>query len=111
MYCRVRVDFGNRTGVVVVPAEAVTEDLAGGSEGEGQATGNVFIVEGGKARLTHVTLGWKQGDVIEVLGGLEEGDRVVVEGQASLVNDAAVKVIGESGGAGRAAGKDKAGGS
>jgi RND family efflux transporter MFP subunit len=103
MYCRVKVDFGYKTGVVVVPAAAVTEDLTGDSEGEGQATGNVYVVEGGKARLVDVTLGWKQ-------GGLKEGDRVVVEGQASLVNGAAVKVIGGSGGGGQAAGKDKAGG-
>jgi membrane fusion protein (multidrug efflux system) len=110
MYCRVRVDFGYKTGVIVVPAGAVTEDLTGGGEGEEQATGNVYVVEGGKARLVDVTLGWKQGDLIEVLDGLREGDRVVVEGQASLVNGAGVKIIGGSGKAGQAAGKDKAAG-
>ena len=35
-------------------------------------------------------------DNIEPVGGLEEGDRIVVAGQAGLKNDSLVRVVGES---------------
>ena len=43
-----------------------------------------FIVEKGQVKETPVKVGPPLGDLVEVLGGLKEGDRVVVNPPASL---------------------------
>jgi RND family efflux transporter MFP subunit len=98
MYCRVKVDFGTRSGVLLVPLAAVIEDITSGAgNGSANAAGNVvkvFRVEKGRAQLVAVTIDWKQDDVAEVSKGLAEGDAVIVEGQGLLSDGAVVKVVG-----------------
>jgi HlyD family secretion protein len=66
--------------VITVPLGALmpSQSKSGGYQ--------VFVVDGGKARLREVTVGKAQGDQMEIVTGLEEGEAVIVEG-TSLVND------------------------
>lgn len=53
----------------------------------------VFVVENGKAKLVKVQTGRNFGDLIEVLGGLNDGQTVVTSGQINLIDGKTVKVI------------------
>lgn len=71
-----------RRGAVVAPETAVLQ------QGE-QAV--VFVVEGGKAARRNVTLGQRQGGLVEVREGLAAGAVVVTSDQGNLRDGAAVK--------------------
>ena len=51
----------------------------------------VFVVEGDRARVRPVTLGWREVDWVEITAGLQVGDRVVVMG-AALISDGSLLV-------------------
>lgn len=70
-------------GVVFVPREAVLS-FAGVSK--------VFLVADGKAREVRVDLGDFQGDWVEIIKGLKEGEAVVVEGTNKLATGVPVEV-------------------
>lgn len=53
----------------------------------------VFVVEDGVARERPVEYGMFQGGLVEIVKGLEVGDRVVVVGQRNLVNGERVSVV------------------
>ncbi len=55
----------------------------------------LFIVEDGKAVKREVTLGLQNSTMVEITRGLDEGDRVVVEGNFGLEEGAAVDIISE----------------
>ena len=48
-----------------------------------------------RAFKTKITLGFKEGDHVEVLTGLEEGDRVITVGQDDVGHGADVTIINE----------------
>jgi membrane fusion protein (multidrug efflux system) len=54
----------------------------------------VFTVKAEKAARTPLKLGYVDGQWVEVLDGLREGDPVVVAGKAALREGSAVQVIG-----------------
>ena len=71
---------GGERQALLVPAAALVE--------RGQLTG-VYVVDGqGVARLRLVTAGARHADRVEILSGLEAGERIVVEG-VSRVRDGA----------------------
>jgi RND family efflux transporter MFP subunit len=51
-----------------------------------------FLVTGNRVRLVPVTLGAALNDLVEITGGLKEGDRVVLNPPPSLKNGSRVKV-------------------
>lgn len=53
---------------------------------------SVYVVEDGVARERSVTLGAYQGGLVEVLDGLEVGDRLAIVGQRDLVDGAGVEI-------------------
>jgi multidrug efflux pump subunit AcrA (membrane-fusion protein) len=57
---------------LVLPVTAVFE--------RGQLSGVYVVGEGGMANLRLITVGKRRGDMIEVLSGLDPGERVVVDG-------------------------------
>lgn len=75
---------GNSHKAVVVPREAVIT--------KGQDS-YVYVVEENKAKQVNVTPGESDGERIEILTGLKGGEEVVVQGQNTLVANAAVIVI------------------
>ncbi len=55
----------------------------------------VYVVEEGQAKLRPIQLGEPVGNRLEVLGGLAEGERVVVRGNERLMPDQPVTVAGD----------------
>lgn len=78
----VAFEIGLRENVLAVPLGAVVEDKY------------VFIAAGGKAVRREVKLGLRSGEMVEILSGLIEGDRVIVEGNFGLTDGAAVGIEG-----------------
>jgi membrane fusion protein (multidrug efflux system) len=85
MFVRVRLLFGERKGVLMVPEQAV---VPGGQPA-------VFKVVDGKASLVKVKLGVRRTAQVEVVEGLAAGDLVVTAGQLKLREGAAVRPVGE----------------
>jgi len=65
----------HKTGVISVPVVAVLSE---------EGRDYVYVVEDGKAHRREVRTGIKAGEWVEVLSGLEEGERVVVEGASKV---------------------------
>ncbi|PKO48912.1 MAG: efflux transporter periplasmic adaptor subunit [Betaproteobacteria bacterium HGW-Betaproteobacteria-4] len=98
MFVRVRLLFGERKGVLMVPEQAI---VPGGQPA-------VFKIVDGKARLVKVKLGVRRTAQVEVVEGLAAGDVVVTAGQLKLREGAAVRPVGDGAltpGQGTAAGK------
>jgi RND family efflux transporter MFP subunit len=53
----------------------------------------VFLADGGRALLNPVTVGAVAGDVIEILAGLKDGQRVVTTGAGQLNDKDKIKII------------------
>ncbi len=64
----------------------------------------VLVVQGGVVHRRNVRLGPEQGDQVEIASGVKSGERVVVEGGASLDDGAAVKEAAPAPAAGKDAG-------
>ncbi len=74
----------SKRSALVVPLTAVVERA-------GQKY--VFLADGGQARLDSVTVGAVAGDVIEILSGLNVGQRVVTTGASQLNDKDKIKII------------------
>jgi multidrug efflux pump subunit AcrA (membrane-fusion protein) len=86
MFSKIDMTLLEKPQALFIPREAVLQE-------EGKPF--VFVVEGVQALRKPVVLGYEQEDLIEVLDGLKEGDRVVVRGQESLKDRSAVQVVEE----------------
>lgn len=69
---------------ILVPTQAITPVLKGQS---------VFIIKNGKAKSTMVKTGIRQPDKVQVTGGLQGGDTLIVTGVQQLRNDSPVRAI------------------
>lgn len=76
------VHFDSKEQQVVVPTVAISPGADGFFS---------YVVKDGKAQLTPVTVARANGDFTAVSAGLSEGDHVVIEGQAQLVDKQAIK--------------------
>lgn len=54
-----------------------------------------YILEGGRAKKTGITLGIREGERIEVLKGLKPGDTLITSSLAKLTDGSPVRVLGE----------------
>ena len=68
---------------LVVPSEAVLVR---------QGRDLVFVVDGGRAQWTYVTVGRRSGDFVEIVDLLSPGDSVAVSGHHALSHDGRVEV-------------------
>ncbi len=84
MFGRVNVVYDTRESVPLIPRVALLDVNSDAS---------VFIIEDDVAKRRMVTTGYSSGPNIEVLTGLEAGEKVVVIGQSGLKQDARVQVI------------------
>lgn len=74
------------SGGIWIPASAILLDAPGaGDAAEGSASGGtVFIVRDGRLSRTHVSVGRRSGDQIEITAGLREGQIIAAEGLDKL---------------------------
>ena len=84
MFARIEVALKEKPNTLAVPREAVSEE--GGKL-------FLFVVEGNQAFRRPVVTGIEQGQLIEVVEGLKDGDKVVIRGQESLRDGSAIRVI------------------
>ncbi len=84
MFARIRINYDQRANALVIPRNALLED---GSEPA------VFTVRAEKASRVVLKLGNVDGEWVEVLGGLKEGEPVVVAGKSALREGSVVQVI------------------
>ena len=75
LFAKVTLYTGISTAAVVIPVTAILY--------EAEKT-KVFIVEKDRAMEKYVKTGNKYGDVMEIIDGLKEGDKVVLAGQQNL---------------------------
>lgn len=85
MFGRFRIEHDQRTDALVMPRTALLED-------EGEAA--VYAVREGKAVRIPVTLGYMDGQWVEVTKGLKAGERVVTAGKVALREGSPVQVVG-----------------
>lgn len=83
-YVNVSVDMEKSEPTLLIPRDAIVSSVKAPS---------VYRVENGVAKLIQITTGRDYEDQIEVLGGLNEGDKVVVSGQINLMSGTSVKEI------------------
>ena len=84
MFARIGIVYDNHENALQVPRSALVEDLGATS---------VFVVEDGIAVRRHVDVGYSNRGQVEILGGIDDDDDVIVVGQVGLKPDAAVTVI------------------
>ena len=84
MYARVHLDFGTKE-VLTVPDKAIVRQAGSGAR-------YVYVFSGGKAVYRAVELGQQQGDLYEVVSGLNAGDQVIISAPSNLKNGLSVKL-------------------
>lgn len=88
MFGRLQIDYDQRANALVLPRAAVLDD---------DAQSAVYTIQDGKAVRTPVTLGYTDGEWVELRGGLKLGQQVVTAGKAALRQGSPVQVIGDAG--------------
>ena len=84
MYARVHLDFGTKEALTV-PNKAIVRQAGSGAR-------YVYVFSGGKAVYRAVELGQQQGDLYEVVSGLNAGDQVITSAPSNLKNGLSVKL-------------------
>ena len=84
MYARVHLDFGTKEALTV-PDKAIVRQAGSGAR-------YVYVFSGGKAIYRAVELGQQQGDLYEVVSGLNAGDQVIISAPSNLKNGLSVKL-------------------
>ena len=84
MYARVHLDFGTKEALTV-PDKAIVRQAGSGAR-------YVYVFSGGKAVYRAVELGQQQGDLYEVVSGLNAGDQVIISAPSNLKNGFSVKL-------------------
>lgn len=88
--------FRIRARIVLWRGDAVLQAPSGAvfRAGDGWAA---YRVDAGRARLTRVEVGHRGADAVEILSGLEVGDRLVLYPGARLADGARVRALPEAG--------------
>lgn len=89
MFVRVRLLFGRRGNVLLIPEQAVVPD---------RTAPYVYRVLADKAQRTPIQTGLRREAQVEVVAGLQAGDEVVTAGHLRLRDGAAVRRAGETAG-------------
>ena len=84
MYARVHLDFGTKEALTV-PDKAIVRQAGSGAR-------YVYVFSGGKVVYRAVELGQQQGDLYEVVSGLNAGDQVIISAPSNLKNGLSVKL-------------------
>ena len=88
MFADVFVETDRRQGVLVMPKAALSVDSIGDT---------VYVVGDGVAQRREVELGFAEGDFVEAVSGLADGEQVVVVGQDGLSDGTPIQVLAADG--------------
>ena len=83
-FVRVDIRTDTRSEALLVPRRAIVEE-------DGQNF--LYIANGTSAKRTRVDLGYTGDGVVEVVGGLQPGQKVVVAGQGALKENSKIRVM------------------
>ena len=87
MFGRFAVIYDTQANALLLPQDALIETSTSTS---------VFVVDSdGVAHRKYVETGYTWQNEVAILSGLEDGERVVVVGQAALKDGSKVRVVGE----------------
>lgn len=101
MLAESRITLETRENTIIIPRSAMIERVDTYIEPETNTVElrrsySVFIAEGDTvARQKELSLGLEQGERVEVLSGIEEGNSLIITGQSGLRNGARVRVAGQ----------------
>jgi membrane fusion protein (multidrug efflux system) len=84
MFARVFVETATRQNAMVIPKAALSLDSIGDT---------VYVAAGPAASRREVSLGYQQGDFVEVLSGLSAGEQVIVVGHDGLSDGTPVQIL------------------
>ena len=84
MFSRVQIEYDRREDALMIPNGAIVE--------EDDAT-TVYLVVDSLARRRPVTTGYTNGDRVEIIAGLQDGDQVVLSGQTALRDSVLVEIV------------------
>ena len=84
MFSRVFIETATRQDAVVIPKAALSLDSIGDT---------VFVADGGTVSRRDVALGFEEGDFVEVVSGITDGEQVVVVGQDGLSEGTPIQVL------------------
>jgi RND family efflux transporter MFP subunit len=101
MFASVFLETETHEGALVIPRGALAIESIGDT---------VYAVGDGVAIRREVELGVREGDHVEILSGLEEGERVVSVGQDGLSDGTPIQVLGDTRGGGEMTAGASAGG-
>ncbi|MES3629513.1 MAG: efflux RND transporter periplasmic adaptor subunit [Longimonas sp.] len=82
LFATIRLETHRLSDRIVVPTDAVLVR---------QGRDLVFVVRNERAQWTYVEVGARSGDFVEIVDGLQEGDRVAIDGHFALAHDAPVE--------------------
>jgi RND family efflux transporter MFP subunit len=86
MFARLQLTLASIPEALTVPAEAVVRR-------DGEPV--VFVIENGKAIARMVETGIESANRVEIVSGIQAGDKVIVAGNEKLKNGAEVRLAGE----------------
>ncbi|MFT6993270.1 MAG: hypothetical protein ACJASL_005273 [Paraglaciecola sp.] len=86
MFAQVKLNYDTKQNVVLLPRKALLaiDDSV-----------NVFVVKDGIASKQAVTVGYQEGEVVEILSGLSGSENVVVTGHQNLRDQSPVEVVND----------------
>lgn len=88
MFATVRIVTDSRPDALIVSKKALVLETD---------EDDVFAVRDGKAERVRIELGYTDGDRVQVVSGLVEGDQVITVGHEGLKDNAAVRIVGSQG--------------
>ncbi|MFO7848195.1 MAG: efflux RND transporter periplasmic adaptor subunit [Balneolaceae bacterium] len=99
-----RITLETRENAIVIPRSAMIENVETYIEPETNTVElrrnySVFVAQGDTIAVRkQLTLGLEQGERVEIIDGLAEGDQLIVTGQSGLRERAAIRIAGSGSG-------------
>lgn len=84
MFTRVELKYDTHENVITVPYSALI------NQDNIQA---LYVIDGENANRREVTLGYREGDAVEIISGIKAGEQVVIRGHQNLKDQSLVEVI------------------
>lgn len=84
MFVKIHFDFNKKENALVIPREAIIGSIK---------APKVYVVEGNKAVLRSIVVSAEVSKKVEVISGLNAGEKVITNGQINIKNGSEVSII------------------